>query len=114
MPNLRRIIGHLKSLRHANRWDAIISILFGGVIYGGPGWRWIPGSPPTPVPPRGDRLQFQFDEMPNEKRDLVVGLALLELTALVDDPAQRKTIQRSTIGLMRSAIEKISAGIGEH
>jgi hypothetical protein len=114
MPNLRRIIGHLKSLRHASRWDAIISILFGGVIYGGGGWSWIPGSPPQPVPPRNERLQFQFDEMPNEKRDLVVGLALLELTALVNDPAQRKTIQQSTVGLMRSAIEKISAGIGEH
>lgn len=114
MPNLRRIIGHLKSLGHSTRWDAIISILFGGVIYGGGGWSWIPGSPPQPVPPRNERLQFQFDEMPNEKRDLVVGLALLELTGLVNDPAQRKTIQRTTVGLMRSAIEKIAAGIGEH
>jgi hypothetical protein len=65
------------------------------------------------VPPRNERLQFQFDAMPNEKRDLVVGLALLELTGLVNDPAQRKTIQRSAVGLMRSAIEKIATEIGE-
>jgi hypothetical protein len=65
------------------------------------------------VPPRTERLQFQFDAMPNEKRDLVIGLALLELAGLVNDPAQRKTIQRSTVGLMRSAIDKIATGLDE-
>jgi len=113
MPNLRHIIQHLKSLKYSTRWDAIISILFGGVIYGGGGWSWTPGSPPQPVPPRNEKLPFQFDAMPDEKRDLVIGLALLELTGLVNDPAQRKTIQRSTIGLMRSAIDKIATGMDE-
>ena len=109
MPDLNRIILHLILKRIPSRWDAIISILFGGVIYGGGGWIWTPGGGFTPVGPRVDREPLR--SLSADKRDVLVGLAILELAGLVNDSAGRQTIERSSIALMRSATEKIAAEI---
>jgi hypothetical protein len=107
MPDLRRIILHLGLSRIPRRWEAIFAILFGGVIYGGGGWSWIPGNPPKPVPPRVDKTPF--GDLSPERRDLLAALALLDLVGLLSDPAQRKTIEQPIAALMREATEKIAA-----
>jgi hypothetical protein len=111
MPDLKRIILQLSSDTIRSRWDAILSILFGGVTSGGGGWVWIPGERPKPVPPRGDRELLS--SLSAEKRDVLVGLALLELAGLVSDPAHRKKIEQSSADLMRNATERIAAQIEE-
>jgi hypothetical protein len=79
------------------------------VIYGGGGWSWSPGGPPKPVPPRSERIEPEA--MAPERRDLLVGLAMLELAGLMSDPAQRKAIERSIAASMSKATEKIAAAI---
>jgi hypothetical protein len=111
MPDLRRIIVQLSLNRIRSRWDAIIAILFGGVAYGGGGWVWIPGEGLKPVPPRGDRELLS--SLSADKRDVLVGLALLELAGLVSDPANRKSIEQSSAALMRAAAERIAVDIEE-
>jgi hypothetical protein len=49
--------------------------------------------------------------MAPERRDLLVGLAMLELAGLMSDPAQRKAIERSIAASMSKATEKIAAAI---
>ncbi len=107
MPDLKRIIQHLS--RIPNRWDAIISILIGGIIYDGGGWIWTPGGGITPVPPRGDRVPLSG--LSPDKRDILVGLGILELAGLINDPASRQTVERSAAALMRSATERIASEI---
>jgi hypothetical protein len=111
MPDLRRIVRHFSAISISHRWDAIFAILFGGVIYGGGGWSWIPGQPPRPIPPRGERIEPEA--MAPERRDLLVGLAMLELAGLVSDPAQRKAIEQSIAATMNKATEKIAADIAK-
>ena len=109
MPNLRRIIEHVRSKLTRGRWDAVFAILFGGVIYGGGGWSLTPGSPPQPVPPRVDRLEFEA--IPEDQRDVLIGLALLQIAGLISDPVQRKRVEQSIATLMRAATDNIAAGI---
>jgi subtilase family protein len=111
MPDLNRIMLQLILEKIPSRWDAIISILIGGVIYGGGGWRWTPGGGLTPVGPRVDRVPLR--SLSADKRDVLVGLATLELAGLVSDSAMRQTVQRSSIALIRSATEKIAAEVEE-
>jgi hypothetical protein len=111
MPDLRRIVRHFSAISISHRWDAIFAILFGGVIYGGGGWSWIPGQPPRPIPPRGERIEPEA--MAPERRDLLVGLAMLELAGLVSHPAQRKAIEQSIAATINKATEKIAADIAK-
>jgi hypothetical protein len=111
LPDLNRIILHLTLTRIPDKWDAIFSILIGGVIYGGGGWVWTPGAGLTPVGPRVDRVPLSG--LSADKRDVLIGLAILELAGLVSDSAGRQTIERSGIALMRNATEKIAAEIEE-
>ena len=109
MPDLRQIIEHVRSKLARGRWDAVFAILFGGVIYGGGGWSWPPGSPPQPVPPRVDRLEFEA--VPEDQRDVLIGLALLQIAGLISDPVQRKRVEQSIAMLMRTTTDNIAAGI---
>ena len=109
MPDLRRIIVHLTPRNIPNRWDAIFSILIGGVIYGGGGWSWTPGGGLKPIPPRVDRVPLSG--LSADKRDVLVGLAMLELAGLISDPTGRKAMEGSSVTLIRSATEKIAAEI---
>ena len=111
MPDLNRIIVTLTPTKIPNRWDAIFSILIGGVIYGGGGWSWTPGGGLTPVGPRVDRVPLSG--LWADKRDVLVGIAILELAGLISDLVGRQSIQRSSVALMRSATERIAAEIEE-
>ena len=73
MPDLRRIIEHLKApVRGLDA--AVIAILFGAVAQDGPGFVWTPGGGLTPVGPRVDRTELtQFSPA---KRDLILALQL--------------------------------------
>jgi hypothetical protein len=44
-----------------------------------------------------------------ERRDLLAGLALLELVSLLSAAPQRKAIEQQIAALMREATEKIAA-----
>jgi hypothetical protein len=46
-----------------------------------------------------------------DKRDVLIGLAMLELAGLISDPASRKAMERSSATLMRNATEKIAEEI---
>ena len=70
-----------------------------------------PGGGLTPVGPRVDRVPLR--SLSADKRDVLVGLATLELAGLVSDSAMRQTVQRSSIALIRSATEKIAAEVEE-
>jgi hypothetical protein len=105
MPDLRRIIEHLKApVRGLDA--AIVAILFGGVAQDGPGFVWTPGGGFTPVGPRVDRTaETQFSPA---KRDLLLGLAIHELAGSVSDPVKRQMIQQLSADVMRSAVESIT------
>ncbi len=66
-------------------------------------------SPPKPVPPRVDRIGLTG--LAPERRDLLVGLAMLELAGLVSNPARRKTVERSIAASMSEATDKIETEI---
>jgi hypothetical protein len=108
MPDLKSILSDIKGTIF-NRLDAIFSILIGGIIYGGGGWRWTPGGGLEPVGPRVDRTPLT--RLSADKRDVLIGLAMLELAGLISDPASRKAMERSSAIVMRSATEKIAAEI---
>ncbi len=111
MPDLNRIIVTLTLTKMPNGWDAIFSILIGGVIYGGGGWSWTPGGGLKPVGPRVDRAPFSG--LSADKRDVLVGIAILELAGLISDSVGRQSIERSSVALMRSATERIASEIEE-
>lgn len=46
-----------------------------------------------------------------DKRDVLIGLAMLELAGLISDLASRQATERSSVTLIRSATEKIAAEI---
>jgi hypothetical protein len=109
MPDLKRVIEHLRSARIPSKWDLIISILIGGVIQDGGGWVWTPGGGLSPIDPWGPLAERST--LSTDKRDVLVALAMLEMARLVEHSANRQAIERSIAALLRNATERIAAGI---
>lgn len=105
MPNLRAIIQYEETrlVRLANeRLHEIFLLLFGGVTRGGGGFGILPDGTRVPIPPRGERLELSQD-----KRDVLLGLALTELASLAGEGEVPKSIDALGVSIMRAAIEKI-------
>ena len=105
MPNLRAIIerqGLFDAIRD-DRWRLVVQILF-GVTQDGGGVIIIPGKGPVPVDPWGPRVAH----LAAEKRDILVGLALTELSSLMGDGASRREMDRAALGSIRKSLDALS------
>jgi hypothetical protein len=106
MPDVKAIIGSYEDMFDTSRWRAIIYILF-GVIQDGGGVGWRPGSGPVPIDPWGP----YFERLPAEKRDILVSLAVSELAGVIEDAAARTALNKSALGAMQAAMEKLGQRI---
>lgn len=106
MPDLRATIKALGDLEltDARRWEVIMSILF-GVTQDGGGLGWLPGRGPVPIDPWGPKL----DRTSQAKRDILLGMAVGEISSLLSDPEQAKTLDNASVELMTAAVRKLTS-----
>ena len=107
MPNLRTIIesSQRQSRFDPDRWRMVVEILF-GVIQDGGGVILGPHGP-KPVDPWGPLRRMSAD-----KRDVLLGLALSELSDLVEDEGSRQAVVDQSTKVIAAAVERLSAGGG--
>jgi hypothetical protein len=78
-------------------------ILF-GLIGGGSGVIWLPGTGPVPVDPEPFKA---WSALSPAKRDVLVGLAISEMANLVYDGASREEVQTAGLRLLKRAADQI-------
>ena len=81
-----------------------VNILF-GLIGGGGGIVVRPGSGPKPIDPEPFR---QWQALPASKRQLIMGLALTELTSFIDDAEAQQLVRRAGQVLTTKAAARIA------
>ena len=81
-----------------------VNILF-GLIGGGGGVVVLPGSGPKPVDPEPFR---QWQALPASKRQLIMGMALTELTSFIDDSEARQLVKQAGQALTTKAAARIA------
>jgi hypothetical protein len=62
-----------------------------------------PGGGPVPVPPP----EPFFKNLSPEMRDILVGLALHEMSSLINNPRARKDLQRAALNLASKEIQQL-------
>jgi len=90
-----------------NRFVLVAWILW-GLVAGGRGVIWQPGTGPVPVDPEPFR-QWSAAMSPS-KRDLLTGLALSEIADLTSDRSSRRAIQSLALSLMEAAVAQMRNG----
>ena len=90
-----------------NRFVLVASILW-GLVAGGRGVIWQPGTGPVPVDPEPFR-QWSSSLSPS-KRDLLAGLALSEIADLLDDRSSQRAIHAAALNLMEAAVSQMRDG----
>jgi hypothetical protein len=107
MPNLRSIIEReqRRDRFDPDRWRIVVQILF-GVIEDGGGIILGPHGP-KPVDPWGP-----LRRMSAARRDVLLGLALNELSDMVDDEGSRKAVADQSTKVIAAAVERLSAAAG--
>jgi hypothetical protein len=86
-----------------DRWAIYARILF-GLVGGGGGVIWLPGSGPVPVDPEPFKV---FTTMSPRKRDVLVGLAISEMANLIYDGSLRHKVQSAGVELMKQAASQV-------
>lgn len=106
MPNLRAIIQAetFRGLIDANRWRAIIWILF-GVTNDAGGLGIKPGGGPIPIDPWGPLVAH----LAEEKQDMLAGLAVTELSSLLHNEASRRDLNKAGLGVIRRSLDRLVA-----
>jgi hypothetical protein len=94
----------LNSLRVPVDFALFVNILF-GLIGGGGGIVVRPGSGPKPVDPEPFR---QWESLPASKRQLIMGMALTELTSFIDDTEARQLVKQAGQALTTKAAARIA------
>jgi len=89
-----------------NRWILVAKILF-GLVGGGGGVIWLPGTGPVPVDPEPFKT---LSQMSPRQRDLLLGLAVNELASLVADAAARTELQTAAIKLTQRSAGRLQTG----
>ena len=83
---------------------AIYAKILFGIVGGGGGVVWLPGSGPTPVDPEPFKV---WTALPRAKRDALLGVALSELAILVDDKASRQRIRSAALALVSRSLTRL-------
>lgn len=104
MPNLRAIIEfqqRIRSFRKPERYASLVYILT-GIIDDSPGLIWVPGKGPVPVDPGWGRTPLG-----RAQKDLIVGLAISELSQKIDDAQARKGVAGQALRTMQRSLAQI-------
>jgi hypothetical protein len=106
MPNLRAVIEAeiIRGIIDSNRWRAIIWILF-GVINDASGVGIKPGGGPVPIDPWGPLVAH----LAEEKQDMLAGLAVTEMSALLHNEASRRDLNKAGLGVIRRSLDRLVA-----
>ena len=106
MPNLRAIMEqeNWKVVLGGHRWEAVVRILF-GVTQDGGGVVIKPGGGPIPIDPWGPLV----GHLAAEKQDVLVGLAVTELSSMLRNDSSRRDLNKTAVKLMRKALDKLEA-----
>ena len=86
-----------------SRYAIYAKILF-GLIGGGSGVVWLPGTGPVPVDPEPFKT---WSSLSPERRDVLVGLALSELANLISDGKVRQEIKTAGLRLVKQAANQL-------
>ncbi|MGJ7498593.1 S8 family peptidase [Variovorax sp. RT4R15] len=110
MPNLRGIIEAEQAASrfriNIEKYLSVVYILF-GIINDAPGYIWVPGKGPVPVDPGWKDAKLDFT---GPKKDLLLGLAMHEMSELVEDPASRAKLAKASAESMQQAVRQIARG----
>ena len=85
----------------SDRYAITLIEMFGGAAFGGAGTGILPGGKPIPIDPHGPQ------QLPEERRDLLVGLAIREIAGLLGDRASRDAVEKVAAAVVDAAIEKL-------
>jgi FG-GAP repeat len=91
-----------KMIEH-DRYILTSRIIF-GLIGGGGGTIWLPGTGPVPVDPEPFKVWSTLSPI---KQDLLVGLALDEIANLTNDQRSRQAIKTTAVNLMKTATREM-------
>lgn len=108
MPNLRAVIEQQESiwrLPDRDKYKTLVYILF-GIINDAPGMIWVPGKGPVPVGPGWDQGRMSFT---GPKRDLLIGMAVQELSSLMQDPSSAAKLAKTAADAMQQAVRRMAA-----
>jgi hypothetical protein len=86
-----------------DRWSISAKIFF-GLIGGGGGVIWLPGTGPVPVDPEPFKL---LSALSPRKRDVLLGLALSEMANLVYDGTSRQELEMVGLRLLKESAQQI-------
>ena len=100
---LSQFPGSFTSVFDPRKYALYVKVLF-GLIGGGSGVVWVPGVGPVPVDPEPFKV---FAALSPAKRDVLVGLAVSEMSNLVFDGAARDEIQKAGLTLLKRAADKV-------
>jgi murein tripeptide amidase MpaA len=92
----------VSQLPNLGKWEAVFTLLLGGVIYGGAGIGITPGLKPKPIDPNPPLLR-----LPKDKQDILIGLAITEIASIINDPESRVATESAGLEVMTKAIEEL-------
>jgi Trypsin-like peptidase domain len=88
-----------------NKWVAVFILLLGGVTKGGTGIGITPSGKPVPIDP-GPLLH-----LPKNKQDILIGMAITELSSIINDVKVRLEIEKAGVNVMSKSIDRIRKSI---
>jgi Common central domain of tyrosinase len=96
-------------LSAADRWAAVIRVLF-GVINDAPGVVWGPGGP-QPVGPWGPMV-LRLSQLSPAHQDMLLGMAINEIASLASSHQLRADGVRAGTAMMNAAVKSLQKSIG--
>ena len=87
-----------------DKWQIYAIILF-GIMGGGGGKIFLPGSGPVPVDPEPFRVWMNLSP---SKRDVYIGLMLRDIANLIDDEEGKQQVKKVGTSLRRKAAQKLN------
>jgi hypothetical protein len=91
-------------LLERSKYAIYAKILF-GIIGGGGGATWLPGTGPVPIDPEGTFRTWSM--LSPTKRDVLVGLAMSEMANLISDGKMRLEAKTVGLKLMKQAASRL-------
>ena len=85
-------------------------VLLGGTTVGGPGWGLLPGGKPVPIDPPSP-LRERWEQMTEAERDLLLGLAIQHLDAIVSEGERGEIVQQAGRQIVESAMKELESKV---